>query len=74
MRLFPRQITLRMLLFVVAFRDAFDSRSTPVAAVTDSGGRAQLTDLFEATGQTIAWRTIGEFSPWGRWLEISAPE
>jgi hypothetical protein len=58
----------------VQLSDAFDSISSPPKSLTDAGGHAQLTGRFEAVGQRIAWRTIGEFAPWGRWLEISAPE
>jgi hypothetical protein len=44
------------------------------ATTTRSGldGLARLTCSFEAEGERNAFHSIGTFSPWGRWLELSA--
>ena len=39
---------------------------------TDAGGRARLTGRFLANGYRNAFQTFAVFSPWGRWLEVSA--
>ena len=41
-------------------------------ALTDADGRARLTGHFEASGERNAFRAMGAFSAWGRWLEVSA--
>jgi hypothetical protein len=59
----------------VRMSDAFsfsDFRSPPPAAFTDPDGRARLIARFETRGQRNAFRSVGLFSTWGRWLEESA--
>jgi hypothetical protein len=59
---------------VVRMTDPFDKYWRPMRIVADAAGRVQLTDHFQAVGERIAWRTIGLFLLWGRWLEVSGPE
>jgi hypothetical protein len=54
--------------------DPFNSTSIPPKVFTGADGRAELTGRFEASGQRNAFRTMGVFSPWGRWLEVSAAD
>jgi hypothetical protein len=58
---------------VLRMTDPFNSTSIPPSAFTGADGRAKLTAYFKASGQRNAFRTMGAFSPWGRWLEVSAP-
>jgi hypothetical protein len=51
---------------------SFDSDPPPSRALTDRGGHARLRGRFVASGQRNAFQTMGIFSPWGRWLEVSA--
>jgi len=53
---------------------SFDPTSLPPGALTDSAGRACLTGRFVASGQCNAFQRMGVFSPWGRWLEVSAAD
>jgi hypothetical protein len=59
---------------VVCVTDAFfdDSSANRPEALTDAGGHARLSDRFRIRGEQNAFMTLGVFSPWGRWLEISA--
>jgi hypothetical protein len=52
----------------------FGSEAIPRCDFTTNEGRASLTDSFVAAGQNNAFRTMGLFSPWGRWLEVSADQ
>ena len=52
--------------------DPFDSIRFPPRALTGADGRAQLTGRFACAGERTAFCTMGVFSPWGRWFEISA--
>jgi len=54
--------------------DPFNSKMIPPNAFTGADGRAELTGRFRASGQRNAFQTMGVFSPWGRWLEVSAPD
>jgi hypothetical protein len=58
----------------VCITDPFshDSPPIPPRALTDDDGRARLTGRFVVHGERNAFRTMGLFSPWGRWLEVSA--
>jgi hypothetical protein len=58
----------------VCITDPFshDSPPVPPRALTDNDGRARLTGRFVVHGERNAFRTMGLFSPWGRWLEVSA--
>jgi hypothetical protein len=58
----------------VCLSDPFDDdpRATMPRALTDTSGRVRLIARFEVSGQHTAFQTIGSFSPWGRWLEVSA--
>jgi hypothetical protein len=60
----------------VRVTDAFlnDSTANSRKALTDAHGYARLSDKFKVHGQQNAFTTLGVFSPWGRWLEISAPD
>jgi hypothetical protein len=51
---------------------SYDPGSISPRSLTDAHGRARLTSRFEASGQRNAFQTMGDFSPWGRWLEVSA--
>jgi hypothetical protein len=51
---------------------SYDPTSSPPRALTDDEGRARLTARFAASGHRNAFRIMGIFSPWGRWLEVSA--
>jgi hypothetical protein len=52
---------------------AFFSRElAPSCALTDRQGRARLVSRFIAEAEHNAFQTMGGFSPWGRWLEVSA--
>ena len=53
--------------------DPFDVHAIPPAALTGPDGRARLTGRFPGTGERSAFLRFGVFSPWGRWLELSAP-
>jgi hypothetical protein len=59
---------------LVSITDPFsrEPAPVPVRAQTDHEGRARLTDRFIVDGERNAFQTLGTFSPWGRWLEISA--
>jgi hypothetical protein len=54
--------------------DPFSLDQYPVTpkAFTDANGQARLTGRFVVSGQRNAFQTLGLFSPWGRWLEVSA--
>ena len=54
--------------------DPFNPTSLPPVAFTGADGCAELTGCFRASGQRNAFRTMGDFSPWGRWLEVWAPD
>jgi hypothetical protein len=54
--------------------NALDSDSAPSGVFTDRDGRARLTARFPASGEQSAFLIFGEFSPWGWWLEVSAPK
>jgi hypothetical protein len=43
------------------------------SAFTGPDGHVRLTENVTAQGERNALWTMGQFSPWGRWLEISAP-
>lgn len=49
-----------------------DPTSIPPAALTAADGHAPLACRFLTIGVRSAFQTMGVFSPWGRWLEISA--
>lgn len=49
-----------------------DPTASPPRALTDRDGRARLSDRFEADGAWNMFWTLGVYSPWGRWLEVSA--
>jgi hypothetical protein len=51
---------------------SLDSPSIPRRALTDADGWARLNDRFVVVGERNAFRTLALFSPWGRWLEVSA--
>jgi hypothetical protein len=59
---------------VVCITDPFGDESTfpPPRAFTDHDGRVRLTNHFVVRGERNAFRIMGFFSPWGRWLEVSA--
>ena len=48
-----------------------DGSITP-RAFTDADGHARLRGRFIVRGEGNAFMTMGDFSPWGRWLEVSA--
>jgi hypothetical protein len=54
--------------------DAFprDRGSFTPRDFTDADGRARLRGRFIVRGERNAFVTMGDFSPWGRWLEVSA--
>jgi hypothetical protein len=52
--------------------DPFDRTSSPPRALTGLDGHLQVLTRVEAVGEGNAFRSMGEFSSWGRWLEISA--
>ncbi len=56
----------------VRISDTFNDDWVTPHALAGPDGRARLTGGFAASGQRNAFRTMGEFSPWGRWLEVSA--
>ena len=60
----------------VCITDPFslDPTSSSPRALTDGEGRARLTGRFAANGHRNAFRIMGTFSPWGRWLEVSAAD
>ena len=49
-----------------------DLNPIPSRALTDRRGHRRLRGRFIASGQRNAFQTMGVFSPWGRWLEVSA--
>ena len=51
---------------------SYDPDSVTPRAFADVDGHARLTGRFVASGERNAFRTMGTFSPWGRWLEVSA--
>jgi hypothetical protein len=51
---------------------SFDENAAPPRAFADAAGRARLTTLFAVRGERSTFRIMGTFSPWGRWLEVSA--
>lgn len=51
---------------------ADEPTATPARALTDAGGRARIAGRFVASGHRNAFRDMGTYSPWGRWLEVSA--
>ena len=51
-----------------------DDKSITPRAFTDADGRARLTEHFAVSGQSNAFQRFGSFSPWGRWLEVSAAD
>lgn len=56
----------------VQLTDPFYPDSDSPKALTGRDGRAILRGRFQAFGDAIALRKIGTFSPWGRWLEVTA--
>ncbi len=56
----------------VRISNPFDSDWAAPQALTKQDGRAHLTARFPASGEQNAFRDFGTFSPWGRWLEVSA--
>jgi hypothetical protein len=56
--------------------DAFSDGPTSFSsrALADVGGCAILTGRFVVSGQRNAFQSLGTFSPWGQWLEVSAVE
>ena len=56
----------------VRITDQLNPNAISPIAITDNAGWAKVTGRFPATGERIAFGTIGIFSTWGRWLEISA--
>ena len=57
----------------VQITDAFDKTATPPRAFTGDDGRASVTAPFQVEGSRNAFRGTKDFSPWGRWVEVSAP-
>jgi hypothetical protein len=58
----------------VRMTDPFDDEVAPLpSAFTDRNGRVRLTSRFVSYGERNAFWTMGEFSPWGRWLEVRSP-
>ena len=53
---------------------SLDPTSIPPTALTDAHGRARLRGRFIVRGERNAFLIMGGFSPWGRWLEISAAD
>ena len=51
-----------------------DETSIPPRDFTDAAGRARLTGRFLVKGDRNAFQTLGAFSPWGRWLEVSSAD
>ncbi len=51
---------------------SYDPDSSSRRAFTEADGRVQLTGRFVASGERNAFQMMGTFSPWGRWLEVSA--
>jgi hypothetical protein len=60
----------------VSMSDPFsrDPEPKPSSAFTDGDGHARLTGRFVASGERNAFQIMGVFSPWGRWLEVSAAD
>jgi hypothetical protein len=58
----------------VQLTDPFSDEPIPKApqALTDPDGTVRLPSRFVVSGERNAFCTIGAFSPWGRWLEVSA--
>jgi hypothetical protein len=50
----------------------FDPDWRAPKALTNPDGRARLTGRFPAAGERNLFRSMGTFSPWGRWLEETA--
>ena len=48
--------------------------SAPPRALTGADGRARLACRFVLSGDRNAFQTMASFSPWGRWLEVSAAD
>ena len=59
-------------LLCIADPFSYDPDSVTPRAFADVNGHARLTGRFVASGERNAFRTMGTFSPWGRWLEVSA--
>ena len=52
---------------------AFGEEEPPIPmALTGPDGRVRLTGRFPVVGIRNAFRSLGTFSPWGRWLKVSA--
>ena len=52
---------------------AFGEEEPPIPmALTGPDGRVRLTGRFPVVGIRNTFRSLGTFSPWGRWLKISA--
>jgi hypothetical protein len=60
----------------VRMTDSLPRVENPITprAFTDSAGCARLTDRFVTSGDRNAFQVMGVFSPWGRWLEVSAAD
>jgi hypothetical protein len=58
----------------VRLTDPFFHDPNPISprAFTDTEGHARLGGRFTARGQRNAFQAMGVYSPWGRWLEVSA--
>ncbi len=50
----------------------FDRFSTPPSDLSDADGRTRMTARLPGRGERIAFMQFGDFSPWGRWLEVCA--
>ena len=57
----------------VRISDTFDDEWAIPMTFGGPDGRARLSGRFRAFGERNVFRIMAEFSPWGRWLEISAP-
>jgi hypothetical protein len=55
------------------FEKIAEPDSPSPSAFTGPDGHVQLTENVTAQGERNVLWTMGEFSPWGRWLEVSAP-
>ena len=53
--------------------DAFDRWSPAPMAIGGDDGLVRVTGRFATSGERAAFLRFGEFSPWGWWLDVSAP-
>ncbi len=51
-----------------------DVGSLARSAFTDAEGRGRVTSGFIVRGERNVFQSLGGFSPWGRWLEVSAAD